>query len=175
MAVVGSMGSILFTVSSNRVRTFTDFQRSGSAKMSTHDIIGKKGETEFSGLDPESISMTIKLRTTSGVSPNYELKRLRTMRDTGKVFPLILGGRKIGDNYWTLTALNEKVTYWTLRGNIQEVVVGVTLTEYKSDDAVTATNPLTDISDQISAVVNDVEDTIETARSTIWDLVGGMF
>ena len=57
---------------------------------------------EFLGPDVEKVSMKIQLRTDHGINPESELGRLRKMRDTGAVFPFILGGAPVSDNYWLL-------------------------------------------------------------------------
>lgn len=175
MAVIGSMGSVTFTVSSRRVRTFNKFQRSGSAKLATHDIICQKGETEYTGLDPENLSLDIQLRRSGGVDPQYEYKKLKSMMDTGKVFPLILGGRPVGSNYWVIKSLSEAVLYWTRSGLVETADVSVALQEYKTDAAVSDDSMLGQVSDRISEVKDTVQDKLDQAESVVGGLLGGMF
>ena len=61
MAMIGSMGDVAFSVSSRTVRTLDGFQRSGDTGIGTHDIIGQKSETEYTGLPPESCSSLMSL------------------------------------------------------------------------------------------------------------------
>lgn len=131
---VGSMGDIPFVVSYGKIRTFSDYGRSGSGRWAKHDLIGRKPVMEFLGPDVEKISMKIQLRTDHGINPESELGRLRKMRDTGAVFPFILGGAPVSDNYWLLEDIGENVSYWRAGGKILSVSVDITLTEYSTEE-----------------------------------------
>ena len=131
---VGSMGDIPFVVSYGKIRTFSDYGRSGSGRWTKHDLIGRKPVMEFLGPDVEKVSMKIQLRTDHGINPESELERLRKMRDTGAVFPFILGGAPVSDNYWLLDDIGENVSYWRAGGKIHSVSVDITLTEYSTEE-----------------------------------------
>ena len=131
---VGSMGDIPFVVSYGKIRTFSDYGRSGSGRWAKHDLIGRKPVMEFLGPDVEKVSMKIQLRTDHGINPESELGRLRKMRDTGAVFPFILGGAPVSDNYWLLDDIGENVSYWRAGGKILSVSVDITLTEYSTEE-----------------------------------------
>lgn len=132
---VGSMGVIPFVVTYGKIRTFSDYGRSGSGRWAKHDLIGRKPVMEFLGPDVEKVSMKIQLRTDHGINPESELGRLRKMRDTGAVFPFILGGAPVSDNYWLLEDIGENVSYWRAGGKILSVSVDITLTEYSTEEA----------------------------------------
>ena len=131
---VGSMGDIPFVVKYGKIRTFSDYGRSGSGRWAKHDLIGRKPVMEFLGPDVEKVSMKIQLRTDHGINPESELGRLRKMRDTGAVFPFILGGAPVSDNYWLLEDIGENVSYWRAGGKILSVSVDITLTEYSTEE-----------------------------------------
>ena len=131
---VGSMGDIPFVVSYGKIRTFSDYGSSGSGRWVKHDLIGRKPVMEFLGPDVEKVSMKIQLRTDHGINPESELGRLRKMRDTGAVFPFILGGAPVSDNYWLLEDIGENVSYWRAGGKILSVSVDITLTEYSTEE-----------------------------------------
>ena len=131
---VGSMGDIPFVVSYGKIRTFSDYGRSGSGRWAKHDLIGRKPVMEFLGPDVKKVSMKIQLRTDHGINPESELERLRKMRDTGAVFPFILGGAPVSDNYWLLEDIGENVSYWRAGGKILSVSVDITLTEYSTEE-----------------------------------------
>lgn len=131
---VGSMGDIPFVVTYGKIRTFSDYGRSGSGRWAKHDLIGRKPVMEFLGPDVEKVSMKIQLRTDHGINPESELERLRKMRDTGAVFPFILGGAPVSDNYWLLEDIGENVSYWRAGGKILSVSVNITLTEYSTEE-----------------------------------------
>lgn len=131
---VGSMGDIPFVVSYGKIRTFSDYGRSGSGRWAKHDLVGRKPVMEFLGPDVEKVSMKIQLRTDHGINPESELERLRKMRDTGAVFPFILGGAPVSNNYWLLEDIGENVSYWRAGGKILSVSVDITLTEYSTEE-----------------------------------------
>ena len=131
---VGSMGDIPFVVTYGKIRTFSDYGRSGSGRWAKQDLIGRKPVMEFLGPDVEKVSMKIQLRTDHGINPESELGRLRKMRDTGAVFPFILGGAPVSDNYWLLEDIGENVSYWRAGGKILSVSVDITLTEYSTEE-----------------------------------------
>lgn len=131
---VGSMGDIPFVVTYGKIRTFSDYGRSGSGRWAKHDLIGRKPVMEFLGPDVEKVSMKIQLRTDHGINPESELGRLRKMRDTGAVFPFILGGAPVSDNYWLLEDIGENVSCWRAGGKILSVSVDITLTEYSTEE-----------------------------------------
>ena len=114
---VGSMGDIPFVVTYGKIRTFSDYGRSGSGRWAKHDLIGRKPVMEFLGPDVEKVSMKIQLRT-----------------DQGAVFPFILGGAPVSDNYWLLEDIGENVSYWRAGGKILSVSVDITLTEYSTEE-----------------------------------------
>jgi phage protein U len=128
------MGDIPFVVTYGKIRTFSDYGRSGSGRWAKHDLIGRKPVMEFLGPDVEKVSMKIQLRTDHGINPESELGRLRKMRDTGAVFPFILGGAPVSDNYWLLEDIGENVSYWRAGGKILSVSVDITLTEYSTEE-----------------------------------------
>lgn len=130
---IGSIGDIPFVVSHDYMLTFHDYSRSGSSRWAKHDLIGRKPVMEFLGPDVEKVSMKIQLRTDHGINPESELERLRKMRDTGAVFPFILGGAPVSDNYWLLEDIGENVSYWRAGGKILSVSVDITLTEYSTE------------------------------------------
>lgn len=130
MANVGSLGGIKFNTSMRRVLTFHNYSRSGQAKFSTHDIIGKKSRLEYTGLDPEELTIEIQLMAGLRSKPEEELKKLRKMRDDGEVVSFIIGSKPVSQNKWVIQGLSEAVLYWGPKGKISYATVNVTLKEY---------------------------------------------
>ena len=128
--LVGCMADIPVVVSSRYIRTFDDYSRSSSGRWAQHDIIGDKPVLEYLGPDVEKISFTMQLRADQGISPARELKKLRRLRDNGKVFPLVIGGSMVTNNMWVLESIDESVSFWGKAGSILSVKVNVTLKEY---------------------------------------------
>jgi phage protein U len=130
MSKIGSFGEIVFEVSPKKTQTFNDFERSGSARWNDHEIIGQKPKSEFSGPGLEEISYVILLKVELGIDPIKQIEKLRKMRDTGKVAPLIIGGKPVSQNYWSIQQLRESHKTVDSKGNILIAEVNVSLKEY---------------------------------------------
>lgn len=128
--LIGFMAGIPFVVSKNYVRTFDGYSRSGSGRWANHNIIGAKPVSEFIGPDTEKISFSMLLRNDMGITPDIELTNLRKLRDEGKYFSLVIGGRKIGSHSWTIESIGEAVNFWGKFGDILSAKVDITLAEY---------------------------------------------
>ena len=87
---------MVFTSSSNLVRTFSDLRQRNGARYAEHEVIGKKPKLEFVGPGLEEISFKVQLMRELGVDPDKELKVLQEMRDKGEAALLIFGETKIG-------------------------------------------------------------------------------
>lgn len=130
MTAIGSFAGVSFEVRSQRVLTFTDSERSGSARWGSHDLIGHKPLPEFIGPGLEQFSMTIVFSIYQGVKPGDELKKLRKFRDSGKVGKFILGKQTVSSNQWRLTSITESNRQIDQKGRLCTVSADVILEEY---------------------------------------------
>lgn len=130
LAKIGSFGDVIFEVSPKKTKTFSEFERSGSARWNDHEIIGKKPKSEFEGPDLEEVSFTLLLKAELGINPKKELEKLRKMRDSGKVASFIIGGKPISQNYWSIRQLSESHKVVDNKGNLLSASVDVELKEY---------------------------------------------
>ena len=128
--IVGYLDDIPFLSSGAIVRTFDEFSRSAEGRWQKHDLIGQKPVLEFIGPDTEEISFKMILRADLGVDPLAEVERLQGMRDEGKVFSLVIGGKTVGENFWVIKSVSHEVTYWSALGRPISAEVSVTLEEY---------------------------------------------
>src|SRR5699024_5239965 len=126
--MIGSLGNVPFEASYNKLRTFNNFTRSAAARWADHERQGKKPRAEFIGPDAESITFNIRLDLNHGIDPERELTGLRTARDEGRVLPLVLGGKFIGDYY--IESLNESHRHYTGHGLLVVAGVDLSLREY---------------------------------------------
>ncbi|MGG4444560.1 phage tail protein [Brevibacillus fortis] len=130
MAVIGSLGEVIFEVSSQRVRTFDDMTRNGSSRWVTHDIHRNKPIPEFVGPGLEEISLSIQLKASLGVDPEAELKTLRTKRDTGQRDLLVIGNKPVSTSQWVTESVSEQHKNYDGRGRLVSVNVELRLKEY---------------------------------------------
>lgn len=163
MATVGSLGGIKFNTSMRRVLTFSEYQRSGQAKYATHEIIGQKSKFEYTGLDPEEITIEIQLMAQLNSKPEKQLAALRKMRDDGEVISFFIGNKPVSQNKWIIKGMSEAVPHWGHKGKIVYATVQVTLAEYivNNTDSMSKATPWGNISEQIDEVREKV-DTYQT-------------
>lgn len=130
MAEIGTLGEVVFTVSYDLVRTFQDYKRNSSARLQTHEIIGKKPVTEFLGPGLDSISFAIDLSAFKGVNPKEEAEKLRKIMQNGEYVNLVIAGSPVSNNKWVIESINESVSARDGKGNIIRAKVDVTIHEY---------------------------------------------
>ena len=126
--MIGSLGNVPFEASYNKLRTFNNFTRSGTGRWAEHDRQGKKPRLEFVGPDSESITFNIRLDLNHGIDPERELVGLRQARDEGRVLPLVMGGKFIGD--YAVESLSESHRHYSGTGVLIVASVDITLKEY---------------------------------------------
>ncbi len=127
--IVGSLGSIVFQVSSNTIETINSFQWSGAARYATHQRHGVSDLIEFTGIDAEKITFDIELSAYLGVSPQTELDKLKRLMKSGTAVPLVFGSRVFGQFRWCLSGMKVK-SHFDREGAIERATVSITLQEY---------------------------------------------
>lgn len=135
MAKIGSFGDVVFEVSHEKTLTFSDFERTNSARWQEHPIYGRKPILEFEGPSADTISFTILLTASLGVNPGKQLSRLRDFNAIGKKGLFIRGNKPISTNYWVITNLHEKHRNIDNLGNVLTIEVDIELKEYEKQKA----------------------------------------
>lgn len=128
--MIGSFGPVIFTVSSLAVLTFTDFNQSASKRTSVHEVISGKPRTEYLGAGLQKVSFKIKLDATYGVRPRLMIDLLKTMAESPMAYPLVIGGRPIGLNNWSLDSISENDNVMYNFGELVQAEISLSLTEY---------------------------------------------
>lgn len=128
---IGYMGDIVFSVSASHMLTPSNFGRESEARWAEHGLLLRKPVSQFGGPGLEKLSFDIILDADHGIKPDEQLKKLRKMRDTGAVFPLVIGGKPVTQNYWRLDSVKEGNCYWTPNGKLQQCIASLQLTEYE--------------------------------------------
>gem|GEM_PF-489774 len=94
--VIGSLGDVIFNVSRNQVKTFSNMQISGTAQWASHNRHLKSTLIEFTGNDLDKLTFTMLLSAFNGVNPTVEIAKLTSHKKSGRVLRLIVGGRHYG-------------------------------------------------------------------------------
>lgn len=127
---IGYMGSIVFITSSRYMLTPSNFQQEAKGRWSDHDVIYKKPTSEYVGPGLRTVSFDIILSTMYGIDPESQIKLLQQVCEYGYLFPLVIGGEPVAQNYWRLDSMSVNDAHYGSTGKIQQATVNVKLTEY---------------------------------------------
>ncbi len=125
---VGCLGSTVFNVSKNQMKTFTKFTRQGGVTYQTHARHLRKQLPEFTGTELETISFNMLLSSFLGASPKAEEAVLYAQMYAGAVMPLVIGGTYYGN--FVIKKLKSTGEHTDVAGNFTTTNVSVTLQEY---------------------------------------------
>lgn len=128
MATIGTLGGVVFSVSTNQVKTFDDLKRSGSAKYASHNRHLKDTLLEFTGNDPDKITFSMALSTFLGVDPQAEISSLQAAKRAGRIMHLVIGRQSYGN--WVITSLSTDYDRIDNKGNVLIANVNISLTAY---------------------------------------------
>jgi hypothetical protein len=131
MATIGSWGTnLIFSTSDSRILTFSNFKRTVSSTWVTHSRIGKKDRSEFARASLQKVTFTMVLDATLGVKPRTMLETLESAVENGLVYPLVIGGKKVGQNKWKINSTSEAWDVLLAQGQLVRAKVDVTMEEY---------------------------------------------
>ena len=127
---VGCLGDIVFQVSSERIETFNNMVWSGSARYAEHQRHLSDALSEYTGNDPETITIDIELSEYLGVKPMPEITKIVGYERTGQVVLLIIGSKPYGKYKWTVKSHKIKAKTHDKQGHLTSATVSVELLEY---------------------------------------------
>lgn len=130
MATVGSLGDIVFQVSSETVHTIDNLVWSGSARYGSHQVHLGNTLSEYSGVDLDTITFDMYLSVYLGVKPMDDIAILFGYERNGTNVSLVVGDKVYGKYRWNVTSHKVKVETFDCAGNMTGVTVSVTLKEY---------------------------------------------
>ncbi len=128
--MIGSLGTLIFTVSSSQFLTFNNFKREVSATWNTVERIGTKPLPQFGGAKLQSLSLVIILDAQLGVKPREMMEKIEKMIEAGEANPLIIGKNIIGLHEWIITKSSESWDYILNKGELIKATVTINLQEY---------------------------------------------
>ena len=127
---IGSLGDIIFEVSDDVIRSINKLEHSGAARISTHPLRLRKGMPEFTGVDPDQLSMTVRVAKVLGADPEEMIEKVERYTENGTILRLQIGKKTVGSYRWLLSKY--KITYedYDRTGNLVDASVNLTLIEY---------------------------------------------
>lgn len=133
MAQIGVLGDIMFEVNDKRVYTISAMTWAGKASISTTARHNTDSLTEYTGLEPDTIELTITICSWMGADPMDELTKLWTAMRKGEALPLTIGDHAYGRYRWLINSLSDEVKQFDKAGNQYGVQVSLSLIEYLRD------------------------------------------
>ena len=129
MGQIGTLGDIVFMVSQNTVKTFNELQIQSKVNYAKHTRHNQKPLLEFQNQDTDTSNFTMKLSAFLGVNPLDEIAKIDNYMNSGKVLPLIIGGRRYGTN-WVIKSHSKSYERFDNMGNLLTAESKVSLEEY---------------------------------------------
>lgn len=134
MGHVGHFGKLDFYVRTKdgkpKIQSFDGMKWNTSINVEEHKRQGKKPFLEVTGKNADEITMEIYFMAQYGVNPWKKLLLLRKYNLESKVFPLGIGGRRVGSFKWLITSISNNLKTFYKNGKVTEVMVSVTFKEY---------------------------------------------
>ena len=127
---IGSLGDIVFEVSSDRVFTFDDLKRDVKMRYAKHEVIGNKPILEKIGPDLSEIKFKMLLSASLGINPLKEMDAIYTAFGNGNAMVLMLGSYIVGNYKWVISDFSESYSEIDNKGNVWKLEVDITLQEY---------------------------------------------
>lgn len=124
---IGSLGDIIFEVSSDKVLTPTEFSRERKARYEQHNVLGALPRLEYLSADLAEVNLPLRLRADFGVDPVREFERIGECCKEGKVLRLILCGVSYGQ--YVIESYSQQIRYGQSRF-VQAMDVTLKLKEY---------------------------------------------
>lgn len=128
--MIGKYGDIVFETTDTRILNFKDLKISKSNRTTSHNILMKKPILEFLGPELDSITFTVNLNASLGINVTEERNKWYKNIENATADELLIGNKKIGQNKWLTTSINE--TYNTIlnNGQVYSLTLEITLQEY---------------------------------------------
>lgn len=130
MAVIGTLGDIVFSVSRGQVKTFDGFKWDSSAQYATHNRHLMQPLLEFTGTDLDTITFSVVFSVFLGVNPMGEITKLLNAERAGKVMRLVIGRKAYGTYKWVITKTSKDLERFDNRGNLLHAKVSISLKMY---------------------------------------------
>ncbi|MDR1705893.1 MAG: phage tail protein [Clostridiales bacterium] len=130
MAIIGTLGDVVFSVSSSQVRTFDGMKWDSSVRYAQHERHLKDTLLEFVGTDPDKISFSMYFSVFLGINPIEEITKLLNAERNGVVMRLVIGVKAYGKDKWVIERTSKSLEKYDNEGNLLTASVDVSLLAY---------------------------------------------
>lgn len=126
---IGTLGDIVFKVSTKTIQTFDGLKIDSKTNYAKHTRHNKKPLLEFQYNDTDTASFSIYLSVFLGVDPRKMQKKIDEYRKKGKILTLVIGGKKYGSK-WVITSHSKEFERFDNKGNLLVAKSYISLEEY---------------------------------------------
>lgn len=134
MGHIGHFGKLSFDVKTVKGKpyalSFDGIKWDTSINVEEHKRQGQKPLLEVISRNADKISMDISLSASLGVSPLKKMMLLRDYNLKSKIFPLGIGGKRIGGFKWLITDISNDMKAFYRNGHVMKIQTSITLKEY---------------------------------------------
>jgi len=128
---IGCWGTtLIFSTSDRRVLTFNDLNHTVGSEWATHKRIGLKDKVEYLRPTLQKLTFTVMLDATLGVRPRATMDMIESHTERGSIYPMVVGGKRIGKHRWRITSSSEAWEVVMDRGEVVRAKVNLTMEEY---------------------------------------------
>ncbi len=126
---IGSLGKIIFRVSTNEIKTISGMNRKRSAKIQEHERHLNKDLPEFMGRGLETIKFEMRVSRYLGSKPSEDIRKVVEYLNNGTALKLIIGRKTYGYR-WLIQDYDISYTDFDKSGNLVEANIVLNLKEY---------------------------------------------
>ena len=126
---IGKWGSLTFTVTASKQKTFSDLNRTTSIRYESKERKKKVSKVKYKGIDPDKITFTMRFSVFAGANPLTEMNKLTSLARKAKAYRLIIGGKKYGSHKWVITGITRDCDYYNKKGQLWVADVKITMQE----------------------------------------------
>lgn len=126
--LVGSLGKIIFVVSSHYIKTIDELKFENSVTYAEHQILKRKPKLEFLSENLKTASFNIQLKAIYNVNPLAAAKELNDYMVNGTVVRFIMGIENKGK--FVITSLKENHKHFSQFGTVSAIDLEVNIKEY---------------------------------------------
>lgn len=126
--IVGSLGKIVFMVSSKYIKTIDELKMENSVDYAEHKIIKGKPKLEFLNENLKTATFNIRLSAFKNVNPLAAFEELNQYMKKGEVVRFIMGAKSKGK--FVITSLKEEHKQFSAIGTVILLVLEVSIKEY---------------------------------------------
>jgi len=127
---IASFSKKVFSVSSNKIYTFSGLQYSSNYSTEDQDVEGKKPSTYKKGPGLNAMDFSVKLDASFKINPRKEITEWENIKDAGIPYVFILGNKALGKNKWLLVDVSASDMNIDNAGNILLANLSLKFTEY---------------------------------------------